>query len=642
MPRPGLLLAAILVGCVAPTLPHPSNFIADAVPQVPAALAEEMDPYLNLGGAGFKGWDSRGRAAIVSTRIGSASHLHRMTEALGKRAALTRGTEPVKYGWFQPGGTKLAYLADKGGDENYQLFLTDAADAKAKPSLITDGRSRNTDPRWSADGQRIAWASNRRNGKDSDILVVDVKAPSKVRALVTGSSPGWSVTAWAPDGRWLLVRQSVSIERTRLHKADLATGKLTEVTPTGAPHPFSHVRLSVDGNGAYALSTLGGDFLRPVRLDFAARTVKPLEGAPAWDCEELEVSADGRRLAVIVNVDGRSELRCWELPSGKPLRAPAIRPGVISDLAFRPGSHEVGFTLNSEDSPSDAWSADLDSGALTRWTDRTSKPKVEIKAPEATTVRVRSFDGEQIPCLVYLPDAAKFPGRRPAIMIFHGGPEGQSRPGFRGGLLYYLDRLGVALIYPNVRGSSGYGRRYLNLDNGVRRGDAVKDVGPVLDWAARHPRIDPARIAAFGGSYGGFMCLASMAEHGGRFRCGVDVVGVTNMVTLLEQTSDYRRAARRAEYGDERKPDVRAALEAVAPARNAARIRAPLLVIHGRNDPRVPLAEAVRIRDAVRTAGGEVWYLVAEDEGHGFSKKSNVDHQARVTALFLKERLLDP
>lgn len=642
MPRLGPLLAAILIGCVTPTLPHPSNFIADAVPQVPAALAEEIDPYLNLGGAGFKGWDSRGRAAIVSTRIGSASHLHRMTQPLGKRTPLTRGTEPVRYGWFQPGGTKLAYLADKGGDENYQLFLTDPADAKARPALLTDGRSRNTEARWSADGSRLAWASNRRNGKDSDILVVDVKTPAKVRTLVTGSSPGWSVTAWAPDGSWLLVRQSLSIERTRLHKADLATGKLTEVTPKGAQHPFSHVRLSQDGRAAYALSTLGGDFLRPVRLDLLARTVKALDGAPDWDCEELEVSEDGRRLAVIVNVDGRSELRCWELPSGKPLPTPSVRPGVISDLAFRPDSHEAGFTLNSEDSPSDAWSADLDTGALTRWTDRTSKPKVEVKAPEATTVRVRSFDGEQIPCLVYLPDPQKFPGRRPAIMIFHGGPEGQSRPGFRGGMLYYLDRLGVALIYPNVRGSSGYGRRYLNLDNGVRRGDAVKDVGPLLDWAAGHPRIDPERIASYGGSYGGFMCLASMAEYGGRFRCGVDVVGVTNMVTLLEQTSDYRRAARRAEYGDERKPDVRAALEAVAPARNAARIRTPLLVIHGRNDPRVPLAEAVRIRDAVRSAGGAVWYLVAEDEGHGFSKKSNADHQARVTGLFLKEHLLGP
>ena len=642
MPRPGLLLAAILVGCVAPTLPHPSNFIADAVPAVPASLAEEMDPYLNLGGAGFRGWDSRGRAAVVSTRIGSASHLHRMTEATGKRVALTRGTEPVKYGWFQPHGTKLAYLSDRGGDENYQLHLKESSDLGAKPVLLTDGRSRNTDPRWSADGKRIAWASNRRNGKDSDILLVDVDAPSEVRTLIRGPSPAWSPTAWSPDGAWLLVRQSAGATSTRLHKADVATGRLTEVTPRGGPNPYNHVRLAEGGRAAYALSTLGGDFQRPVRIDLAARTAKALESAPTWDCEELEVSEDGRRLAVIVNVDGRSELRCWELPSCKPLAAPSIRPGVISNLAFRPGSHEVGFTLNSEDSPSDAWSADLDTGALTRWTDRTSKPKVEVRPPESTTVRVRSFDGEQVPCLVYLPDAAKFPGRRPAMMIFHGGPEGQSRPGFRGGMLYYLDRLGVALIYPNVRGSSGYGRRYLDLDNGVRRGDAVKDVGPVLDWAARHPRIDASRIAAYGGSYGGFMCLAGMAEYGDRFRCGVDVVGVTNMVTMLEQTSDYRRASRRAEYGDERKPDVRAALEDVAPARRADRIRSPLLVIHGRNDPRVPVAEAQRIRDAVRSAGGDVWYLVAEDEGHGFSKKSNADHQARVTALFLQEHLLGP
>lgn len=642
MPRLGLLLSALLIGCATATLPHPANFVAEAVPPVPAALAEEIDPYLNLGGSGFKGWDSKGRAAIVSTRIGNASHLHRMTEPLARRAPLTRGAEPVRYGWFQPGGTKLAYLADKGGDENYQLLVTDTADAKARPTLLTDGKSRNTEPRWSPDGGRIAWSSNRRNGKDSDILVADLSAPAKVRALVVGSSPGWSAAGWSPDGKWLLARQSVSIERTRLHKADLATGKLTEVTPTGEARQFSQVRLAEDGRAAYALSTLGGDFLRPVRIDFATRTARALEGSPDWDCEELEISDDGRRLGVIVNVDGRSELRCWELPSGRPVPAPTLRPGVISDLAFRPGSHEVGFTLNSEDSPSDAWSADLATGVVTRWTDRTSKPKVEIRAPEPLTVRVRSFDGEQVPCLVYLPDPAKFPGRRPALMIYHGGPEGQSRPGFRGGMLYYLDRLGVALVYPNVRGSSGYGRRYLNLDNGVRRGDAVKDAGAILSWAAGHPRLDPERIAAYGGSYGGFMCLASLAAYPERFRCGVDVVGVTNMVTMLEQTSDYRRAARRAEYGDERKPDVRAALEAVAPARNAGLIRDPLLIVHGKNDPRVPVAEAERMRDALRSNGGTVWYLVAADEGHGFSKKPNADHQARVTALFLKEHLLGP
>ena len=629
------LLAVVLPGAV------PPNIVAEGVPAIPPGLDAELAPYLGLGGAGFRGWHATRREAIVTTRVGDASHLHLMAAPLAKRVPLTGGIEPVKSGRMQPGGSLLLYAADVGGDENYQLYLKDLADPKAPPVRLTDGKSRNVDACWSRDGRRIAYATNRRNGKDGDIVVVEARAPRAERVVHQGASTGWGPVEWSPDGARLLLRQSLGQAECRLWTLEVASGQKKQVTPATGRHYFTQAGFAEGGRAVYALSNFGSDFLTPTRVDLTTGETRLLAGGPAWDGEELVVSEDGTRLVVAFNVEGFSELRCWDLTTGRPLPAPRLKAGVLSQLQFRPGSHEVGFSLNSEDSASDAWSADLDTGAVTRWTDRTTKPKKAIATPEPRIVRVTSFDGLSIPSLAYHPDPARFPGRRPVLMIFHGGPEGQSRPGYRGSFHYYLNELGVALIYPNVRGSTGYGRKYLSLDDGLRREDAIKDVAAVLDWVAKSDLLDASRVAAYGGSYGGFMSLACLVNYPERFRCGVDNVGIANFATFLRDTSDYRRGARRLEYGDERKPEVKAFLDRISPANHAARIRDPLLIVQGRNDPRVPFTEAERMRDAVKAQGGTVWYVLAKDEGHGFVKKPNADYQFAATALFLRTHLLD-
>ena len=641
MGRPSLSAAWLCLLAAAGLAAVPPNIVAEGVPPLPAALTAELAPYLSLGGASFRGWHSLRREAIVTTRIGEATHLHAMAAPLAKRVALTGGAEPVKSGQMQPGGSLLLYAADVGGNENFQLFLKDTADPKSLPVRLTDGKSRNIEACWSRDGRRIAFSTNRRNGKDSDIVIKEVQAPYAERVAHTGTSPGWGPVEWSPDGTLLLLRQSMGQAETRLWTMDVATTKKTQVTPKSVRCYFTQPAFAEGGKAVYALANYESDFLSPTRIDVATGTLSKLTGGPAWDGEELVVSADGARLVASFNVEGFSELRCWDLTSGKALPAPKLKPGVLSSLTFRPNSHEVGFSLNSEDSASDAWSADLDSGVVTRWTNRTTKPKKEIPSPDPTIARVTSFDGESIPALVYYPDAKKFPGKRPLLMIFHGGPEGQSRPGYRGSFHFYLNELGVALVYPNIRGSTGYGRRYLALDDGTKRGDAIKDVGAVLDWVAQSDRLDARRVAAYGGSYGGFMSLACLVNYAERFRCGVDNVGIANFATFLRDTSDYRRNARRLEYGDERKPDVKAFLDRISPANHAEQIRSPLLIIQGKNDPRVPFTEAERMRDAVKAKGGTVWYVMAKDEGHGFVKKTNADYQFAATILFLRAHLLD-
>jgi dipeptidyl aminopeptidase/acylaminoacyl peptidase len=640
MVRPALLFLLLALSACRTPPSHPANLVVEGVPAIPAELTAALAPYANLGGAGFRGWATTRRAVVVTTRIGDATHLHSMDAPLARRVPLTKGPDPVRGGAFQPKGTLFLYSVDRGGDENYQLWLTDAAHPERAPRRLTDGKSRNTDALWSKDGARIAFSSNRRNGKDSDILVVDAGQPGEPRELVRLDAGGWSPVDWSADGRRLLVRQSLGNAASRLWTVDLATGQRAQVSPKGVSCLYQQAVFAEDDRAIYALTNHGSDYLSVMRLDVATGRLTLLVPEPKWDAEELAISSDGRRLAFAVNEEGFSRLRCWNLETGREIPAPALKPGVLGNLAWRGGSHELGFTLNSEDSASDAWSADFDTGVVTRWTDRTTKPKVEIPVVQPEVVRTPSFDGLSIPALVYFPDARKFPGRRPALMIFHGGPEGQSRPGYRGAALYYLNELGVALIYPNVRGSTGYGRTYLGLDDTLKRGDAVKDIGAVLDWVARSDRLDPTRVAALGGSYGGFMSLACLTNYPDRFRCAVDNVGIANFVTFLRDTSDYRRGNRRLEYGDERKPEVRAFLEQLSPANHADRIRAPLLIVQGRNDPRVPFTEAERMRDAIRAQGGTVWFVMAADEGHGFAKKSNADFQFQATVLFLREFLL--
>jgi dipeptidyl aminopeptidase/acylaminoacyl peptidase len=639
MVRPTLF--SVLLCAAAVQAAVPPNIVAEGVPPLPPTLAAELAPYLGLGGASFRGWHSTRRAALVTTRIGDASHLHLMDAPLAKRAALTGGVEPVKGGLMQPGGTQLLYSSDVGGDENHQLFLKDTADLKAPPRRLTDGKSRNIEACWSRDGQRIAFSTNRRNGKDSDIVIKEIQAPYAERVVHTGTSAGWGPLEWSPDGKLLLLRQSMSLAESRLWTMDVATAQKTQITPKTGRTYFTQASFGEGGRAVYALANLDSDFLTPTRIDVATAELRRLAGGPAWDGEELVVSGDGTRLAVTFNVEGFSELRCWDLATGQLLPAPKLKAGVLSNLQFRPGSHEVGFSLNSEDSPSDAWSADLDSAAVTRWTSRTSKPKLEIPSPEPVISRTLSFDGVSIPSLIYHPDPRKFPGKRPVLMIFHGGPEGQSRPGFRGSSHFYLNELGVALVYPNVRGSTGYGRKYLALDDGVKREGAIRDIGAVLDWIVQSDRLDATRVASYGGSYGGFMSLACLVNYPERFRCGVDNVGIANFATFLRDTSDYRRNARRMEYGDERKPEIKAFLDRISPANHAERIRAPLLIVQGKNDPRVPFTEAEQMRDAVKGQGGTVWYVLAKDEGHGFAKKVNADYQFATTILFLRTHLLN-
>lgn len=621
--------------------PIPPNLVPQGIPPIPAELKASVAPYLKLGGASFRGWHSVRREILVTTRVGGVVQLHIMTEPQGKRTALTHSQEPVKVGLFQPGtGKWLVYTTDVGGNEQFQLYALDTASPKSAPLLLTDGKSRNLSPLWARDGRLLAYTSNRRNGKSSDVFLVDPANPKTTRCVLTNNGSAWSVSDWSRDGQCLLLRDGITEEETALWVLDLKTSHCKRITKKGEKVVYARPHFAEHDNAIYAaIDDETVDFLQLARIDLATGQRTPLTTYIPWDVEDFDISADERTVAFVTNEDGFSRLHLIDVATRKELPVPKLPGDIISELSWHQKNRELGFTLNGAQSASDAYSLNVDTGSITRWTDRLRKPATEQHFSEPEVTKVKSFDGLTIASLVYRPDPAKFPGKRPVIIDIHGGPSSQSRPGFRGNRNYYLNELGLALVYPNVRGSQGYGRKFLMADNGFKREDAIKDIGAVIDWISHDPQFDSGRIAVMGGSYGGFMTLACLVKYNNILRCGVDSVGIANFATFLKDTSEYRRENRRQEYGDERNPAMLAFLDKISPANHADQIKAPLFIIQGQNDPRVPVTEAERMRDAVRKNGGTVWYLLGKDEGHGFHKQANSDYEFYATALFFQQQL---
>ena len=581
------------------------NRISENIPEPPPELLERLNRYQNTRGANFAGW-SGNDAILITTRFGETAQVHRVAQPLGMREQITFYREPTVAVQSRPGAPGFVFGKDEGGSEFWQLYRYDLEAREA--TRITDGkRSRNEAPLWSHDGAQIAFTSTMRNGVDSDIWVQAGDAPPR---LVLQQGGTWFATDFSRDGRRLLVQRRVSINESHPGELDLETGRLEMFPVEGGRAAFGAFRYAPDGKGAYFTSDEGSEFMTlRYHAPGMARPLRLSEGIP-WDVTGFDIADDGRHLAFATNEDGIGRLHT-----------------------------RIALTLNTATSPSDVFVIDIAAQTLTRWTQSEVGGLDASRFVAPSLIRFESFDGLSIPAFYYRPANVPEGARLPVVIQIHGGPEAQAFPTFSPTIQYMVGEMGMAVLVPNVRGSSGYGKTFLQLDNGKRRKDAVKDIGALLDWIAKQPELDAQRVGVFGGSYGGYMVLATMVDYPERIAAGVNVVGISNFVTFLEATESYRRDLRRVEYGDERDPAMRAFMEEIAPLNNAHRITSPLFVAQGANDPRVPLSEADQIVRAVRANGRDVWYLVFTDEGHGFAKKSNSDWFTAATMLFWEKHL---
>jgi dipeptidyl aminopeptidase/acylaminoacyl peptidase len=616
----------------------PSNLVVEGVPAFPEALVEKVRPYLEARSASFASWNPARAEMLIVTRFGNTPQLHLVKMPGGARKQLTFFPDRVLGGGFRPHDPNtVLFSKDVGGGEFYQLYRFDLPTGDI--TLLTDGKSRNTSPHASHDGKWLAYASTRRSGKDTDLYVLDPMNPQSNRIVLQVEGGGWAPSDFSPDGKQLLVHNTISANQGEFYLLDIASGSKRQLTPKGAMVAYFDGAFSRDGNDIYFTSDEGSEFSQLVRMHLAdgAKTVLSKE---KWDVEGFDLSEDGKRIAYTTNENGASALHVINAVSGAAVALPKLPIGVIGGVHWHPNNRLLGLTISSAKSPSDAYSLDVDSGRLDRWTESETGGLDASRNVDPQLVTMKSFDGTMISAFVYRPDPARFPGRRPALINIHGGPEGQSRPIFRGTGNYWINELGIAIVMPNVRGSTGYGKTYLAMDNGYKREDSVQDIGTVINWIKNDPGLDGDRIGVYGGSYGGYMTLATMTHFNDQVRAAIDVVGIASFITFFKNTSAYRADLRRVEYGDERDPKMHEFLERISPLTSASKITKPLMVVAGFNDPRVPYTEGQQIVKAVRANNAPVWWLMANDEGHGFAKKANQDYQFLAMTEFLQQYLL--
>ncbi len=619
---------------------RPSAIETINVPVTSVQLFTELLPYQSVRNAEFAGWAPDGRGLLIRTQFGNSAQMHRVYEPGGRREQVTFFSEPAS-GRFVPNcddGDLILSMSRKG-DERFQLYLLEPSAFRV--TLLTDGRSRHTLGPISTDGQRMIVRSNQRNGRDMDLFAAQIRGKS-MKLLHQVTDEYWYASHWSNDGQQLLLRRHVSVVESEPAVFDFATGRLTMLPKASDDAAsYSNLRFSPDGRQVYMTTDAFGEFRELVRLDRDTKQYRRLTSDIPWDVDDVAIDRRSGRFAFAINQAGTSRLFLLESGgAGREIELPGSC--IVKHLQFSPDGKQLGLTLLSATAPADVYSIDLADGKLTRWTHSVVGGLNPDEFVEPTVVEFKSFDGRPVSAFYYRPRDATEARPVPVILSIHGGPESQYRPYFSPSTQYYVNRLGCAVICPNVRGSMGYGKTFVGLDDGAKREDSVRDVGALLDWIAAQPELDAKRVVVTGRSYGGYMVLASLVHFSDSLCAGIEAAGIANFNSFLEQTESYRRARRRVEYGDERNEKMRSFFGRINPTGNVERIKSPLLVVHGLNDPRVSFAEATQIVEKLRALDRDVWAVYVFDEGHSFHKRSNVDYIRAVEVMFLRRHLRLP
>ncbi|MEO0127011.1 MAG: prolyl oligopeptidase family serine peptidase [candidate division WOR-3 bacterium] len=489
-------------------------------------------------------------------------------------------------------------------------------------------------------GDKFAFTSTKRNNKDFDIYLGDLSG-EKSHRLILKVEGDWSPVDWSFDDTKLLLHKYISANESQLFILDIKTSALTEINPIDKKVSYDIARWAKGDKGIFYISDEFGEFNQLIYYDITSGAKEILTKSIPWDIVTFDLSPNGDTIAFVSNENGIAKLYILEIPTRK-INLINLPIGWIGGIKFKPDGKSLALTLITYRAPSDVYTLEFKNRRLLRWTysEIAGLDTTRFVPPELISYETfDSVDGKprMIPAFVYKP---KKSGPHPVIIDLHGGPSGQYIPLFSPMIQYYVNELGCAVVCPNFRGSSGYGKTFLTLDDGYKREDAVKDIGKLLEWLRKQSEFDSKRVAVTGGSYGGYMVLACMVHYSDLLKCGIDFCGISNFVTFLKNTADYRKDIRRTEYGDERDPKMQEFLINISPLTNSHKIKKPLFVVQGLNDPRVPVSEARQIVEAVRKNKVGVWFLLAEDEGHGFSKKPNRDFYQQAGVLFLEKYLL--
>ncbi len=616
------------------------NLITQNIAEIPKTLATQVKKYSEARAASLAEIHPTKDEIIITTRFGSTAQLHRVSQPMGMRTQITFFDEPVSSVSYEPlKGEYLIYSKDIGGNEFGQLYKLDLKTLQS--TLLTDGgRSQNGGITWRKDGKGFYYSSTKRNGGDRDVYYMDPNDPKSDKLILQVKGGGWGIHDISNDGKKLLIGEYVSANESHIWLLETASGKLSEVTDrklTGIIQ--SGASFSDKEDEIWFLTDKDNEFECLSTMNLITKKVTFHTSKIPWNVENYNLSEDKKSIFFIANEAGLNKMYLMNTKDKSFVAVKNLPIGLIGGANFTKDNQSIFFTQSTAQSASDVYKLTVKTGIIQRWTESELGEMQQSDMALPKFIEWKSFDNMKISGFYY-PAAAKFTGKRPVLINIHGGPEGQSMASFLGSNNYYTNEMGVSIIFPNVRGSSGFGKTFIAKDNGFLREDSVKDIGALLDWIAQQPELDKDKIMIMGGSYGGYMTLATAFHYADRIKCSVDIVGISNFNTFLKNTEEYRRDLRRVEYGDERIPEMAAFFEKIAPLNNIDKIKKPLFIIQGTNDPRVPVTEATQMRDKLKANGNIVWYLEAKDEGHGFKKKANVDFQRLAAIRFMQEYLL--
>ncbi len=644
-----------------------ANLVIEGIPPIETELTKKVEAYTEFRPSSIVAWHPTRNAMLIRTRPtgGNSAQLHLVEKPGDKPMVITDFPDAVGGATFQPKkGEYILFERGAGGNEVFRIFRMDLNTKEI--TAVSPDNERATSPAWNRKGDKIVFTTatidrfNRGEGAArmalTKLYIADPMKPSEAKVIATFEGGRWFNFRFSPNDKKLLFTEYISANESHIWQMDIGAKKKTRITPArkdgdvavayGAP------RYTRDGKGLFVTTDRNSEYRRLIHLDLATRKETVLTGHLNFDVDDFAVSTVAKRIAFLTNESGSSVLRFLDLDSKKELPRPALLAGEISGLRWqssgdddhaasnKSNSKELAFNLTSAKSPGEVFSYDVGSTKLVRWTNGAAMGLNPQEFVDPQLVKWKSADGLGITGFLYQPDATKFAGKRPVIINIHGGPEGQARPGFIARNNYMVNEMGIAILYPNVRGSSGFGKTFLAADNGFKREDSVKDIGALFDWIATQPDLDASRVLVMGGSYGGYMTLAVATNYPDKIAGGISSVGISNFVTFLTNTESYRRDLRRTEYGDERDPKMRAFFDKISPLNNAEKMKKPMMIVQGKNDPRVPYTESIQIVEQLKKQGTPVWFLMANDEGHGFAKKSNQDFLFYAQIKFIEKTLL--
>ncbi len=543
--------------------------------------------------------------------------------------------------YLSPNEKQFLYIEDTDGNEDYQIFLYDIA--KNRNKALSPKGFKSYDPYWSSNSKQITYKSNKRNPAEIDLYTKPLSTSKNEQLIFKNFSDDGQVYDWNSEKKLLLAVKVISENDKLLYLINDQSGEIEQINPNKRNIAYSDARFIPNTNACLIVSDEFSEFLQLHYYDLKQKEFKTITTHIPWDIEHLTIDVQGENAAFSINENGFSKLYILNLKTLKYYKVKDFPVGILQNLSINKQGTKVGFNFYNSTFYRKVFCYDVKKNILKQYARKGKIPEDSIRFIEAEPFTFTSIDSTtnrayDIPAYIYKSKSNTKPS--PVLIDIHGGPEYQIRPKFNGFYQYLVNELGITIIIPNIRGSNGYGKSYMKQDDGKNRMNAIKDIGALLDWIEKQTNLDKANIAVFGESYGGYAVLASLTEYSNRIKCGIDVVGISNWLTYLENTSDYRRDLRRVEFGDERKEGMRNYLEEISPINNVDKILSPVLIFQGLNDPRVNYKESEQIYRALNTQGNEAWYILAKDEGHGFNKYKNFMLQKQLIVSFLKKHLL--